>query len=158
MKKWRAMVCGLALASCMSFPAFAAGNMAEYRQEAASVKQEIKEVKASMDVLRGKIKEESKQFNEERKVKKENKELKAQKEEYKQAKEKKQNIDQVRVRLSENSGQYKVLRAEAKVELNAGNYDAALDKMNKALEAKRESLKCLEDINGIWAEIEGIVQ
>ena len=158
MKKWTVMVCGLAMAAFMSFPAFAAETKAEYRQESASVREEIKAVEESMDALRAQIKEESRQFNEERKAKKENKELKEQKEEYKQAREKKQEIDQIRVRMSESNGQYKILRAEAKVEVNAGNYDAALDKMNKALEAKRESLKCLEDINGIWDEIGGIVE
>lgn len=158
MKKWTAMVCGLAVASCMSFPAFAAETKAEYRQEAVSIQQDMKEVGTSMDSLREQIKEESKQFNEERKARKENKQLKEHKEEYKQAKEKKQEIDQIRVLLSENNGQYKTLRAEAKVELNTGNYDAALDKMNKALEVKRESLKNLEDINRIWAEIDQIVQ
>ena len=59
---------------------------------------------------------------------------------------------------TEASGQARLLKAQAKNDVKDGKYDEAIAKLNQCLEQKKKALSSMEQINGIWAQIDSLLK
>lgn len=85
-------------------------------------------------------------------------ELKEHKDTWNQVKELKDDITEAQVSYAEASGQARLLKAQAKNHVKDGKYDEAIDKLNQCLEQKKKALSSMEQINGIWAQIDSLLK
>ena len=49
------------------------------------------------------------------------------------------------------------MKAQAKNDVKDGKYDEAIAKLNQCLEQKKKALSSMEQINGIWAQIDSLL-
>ena len=140
MKKITVFICAAALACSMSFPAFAAQTKKEYNTETAQVRTASD---AAKTVRQGW---------------KDSGQLKEHKDTWNQVRELKDDITEVQVSYTEASGQARLLKAQAKNDVKDGKYDEAMAKLNQCLEQKKKALSSMEQINGIWAQIDSLLK
>ena len=84
--------------------------------------------------------------------------LKEHKDTWNQVRELKDDITEVQVSYTEASGQARLLKAQAKNDVKDGKYDEAIAKLNQCLEQKKKALSSMEQINGIWAQIDSLLK
>ena len=148
MKKITVFICAAALACSMSFPAFAAQTKKEYNTETAQVRQELADTSASIKNLQKSSRTASDAAKTVRQGWKDSGQLK----------EHKDDITEVQVSYTEASGQARLLKAQAKNDVKDGKYDEAIAKLNQCLEQKKKALSSMEQINGIWAQIDSLLK
>ena len=148
MKKITVFICAAALACSMSFPAFAAQTKKEYNTETAQVRQELADTSASIKNLQKSSRTASDAAGQ----------LKEHKDTWNQVRELKDDITEVQVSYTEASGQARLLKAQAKNDVKDGKYDEAIAKLNQCLEQKKKALSSMEQINGIWAQIDSLLK
>lgn len=158
MKKTALILCTAALAGIMNFPVFAAQTKAEYKTESAQVRQELENTGNAIKSLQEENKAVSAQCKAARKAQKEAGRLKENKDAWKQVNTLKDSITDLKVSYVESTGQTRLLKAQASQDVKEGKYDEALAKMNQALEQKKESLKYMEQINGVWDQIDQLIR
>ena len=154
MKKITVFICAAALACSMSFPAFAAQTKKEYNTETAQVRQELADTSASIKNLQKSNRTASDAAKTVRQGWKDSGQLKEHKDTWNQVRELKDDITEVQVSYTEASGQARLLKAQAKNDVKDGKYDEAIAKLNQCLEQKKKALSSMEQINGIWVQIQ----
>ena len=80
--------------------------------------------------------------------------LKEHKDTWNQVRELKDDITEVQVSYTEASGQARLLKAQAKNDVKDGKYDEAIAKLKQ----KKKALSSMEQINGIWAQIDSLLK
>lgn len=158
MKKTALILCTAALAGIMNFPVFAAQTKAEYKTESTQVRQELENTGKTIKSLQEENKAAAAQCKAARKTQKEAGQLKENKDAWKQVNTLKDSITDIKVSYVESTGQTRLLKAQASQDVKDGKYDEALAKMNQALEQKKESLKYMEQINGVWDQIDQLIK
>lgn len=158
MKKITVFLCAAAIACSMSFPAFAAQTQKEYTTESAQVRQELADTSKSIKNISGANQASANAFKTVKKGWKDNGQLKDHKDTLKQVKELKDDITEVRVSYVEASGQAKLLRSQAKNDVKDGKYDDAIGRLNQSLDQKKKALGYMEQIQGIWAQIDSLMK
>lgn len=152
MKNLKKLLCTTAIFTCLATaPAFAAESRAEYKEEVAPIQQELKTVYEEIKAIRAENKEISSKYKAIRLEKKETGTLSIENEDWKKAKELYGKIKDIRD--DKDSVNVKDLRAAAKVSLQNKDFDAALESMTQALDAKKATLESLREINAVWDEI-----
>ena len=157
MKKITVFVCAAAIACSMSFPAFAAQTKKEYNAESAQVRQELADTSKSIKGIQESNRTAADACKAAKKSWKDNGQLKEHKEDWKQVLELKDDITEVHVSYVEASSQCRILKAQAKNDVKDGRYDDAIGKLNQALEQKKEALQHMEQIQGIWSQIDALL-
>ena len=158
MKKITVFICAAALACSMSFPAFAAQTKKEYNTETAQVRQELADTSASIKNLQKSNRTASDAAKTVRQGWKDSGQLKEHKDTWNQVRELKDDITEVQVSYTEASSQARLLKAQAKNDVKDGKYDEAIAKLNQCLEQKKKALSSMEQINGIWAQIDSLLK
>ena len=158
MKKITVFICAAALACSMSFPAFAAQTKKEYNTETAQVRQELADTSASIKNLQKNNRTASDAAKTVRQGWKDSGQLKEHKDTWNQVRELKDDITEVQVSYTEASGQARLLKAQAKNDVKDGKYDEAIAKLTQGLEQKKKALSSMDQINGIWAQIDSLLK
>lgn len=156
MKKHLSIACAAAALTCfMVFPSFAAETRAEYKEEAAPVRSELKAVNDEIAPLRAENRSVAAKYKSIRLEKKNTGTLSVSKENWKKAKELHAKIKEVHKDGSAETA--KSLKAKAKADVKAKNFDSALDSMNQLLELKKSRLETLKETNEIWKQIDELL-
>lgn len=158
MKRITVFLCAAAIACSMSFPAFAAQTKKEYTTETAQVRQELQDTSAAIKNLQNTNRAVAEACKAVRQSWKDNGQLKEHKDTWNQVKDLKDDITEVQVTYTQASGQVKLLKAQARNDVKDGRYDDAVSKLNQALEQKKEALRYMEQINGIWSQIDALIR
>ena len=139
----------------MAFPSFAAETRAEYKEAAAPIRSELKAVNDEMEPLHTENKTISAKYKSIRLEKKNTGALSVSKENWKKAKELHAKIKDVH--KDGAAGTAKALKAKAKADVKAKNFDSALDSMNQLLDLKKSRLETLKETNEIWKQIDELL-
>ena len=154
MKKYLKVLCtAAALTCCMSFPAFAAETKAEYKEASAAVRSEIKELDKPL-TKENKIV--SAKYKSIRLAKKNGQTLSVEKENWKKAKELHKSIMEIQKEMKATA--VKPLKAEAKAQVKAKEFDSTIGTLNEVLDAKKARLASLKEINEIWEQIDSLIE
>ena len=157
MKKYLKVLCtAAALTCCMSFPAFAAETKAEYKEASAAVRSEIKELDGEIKPLTKENKIVSAKYKSIRLAKKNGQTLSVEKENWKKAKELHKSIMEIQKEMKATA--VKPLKAEAKAQVKAKEFDSAIGTLNEVLDAKKARLASLKEINEIWEQIDFLIE
>lgn len=157
MKKYLKVLCATAgLACCISFPAFAAETKAEYKEASAPVRSEMKAVDNEMKPVREENKKISAKFKSVRLSNKNGGALSVDKEDWKKAKELHKKIVEIRKEMKKNS--IKTLKAEAKSQVKAKEFDDAIGTLKEALDIKKTKLDSMKEVNTLWRQIDSLIE
>lgn len=158
MKKITVFLCAAAIACSMSFPAFAAQTKKEYSTESAQVRQELQDTSKTIKGLQQSNRASADASKAVRQGWKDNGQLKDNKDTWNQVKDLKDEITGIQVSYVEASTQSKFLRTQARNDVTEARYDEAISKLNQSLDQKKEALKHMEQIHGIWQQIDSLLK
>ena len=82
--------------------------------------------------------------------------LSVEKENWKKAKELHKSLVEIRKEMKATA--VKPLKAEAKAQVKAKEFDSAIGTLNEVLDAKKARLASLKEINEIWEQIDSLIE